>query len=195
MSTSFHFLGGILYLAHPQPAAVKLTHFITLVLFAVQMSVIHVTFHGYPPCQGTWLNRVLQASIPIWPACLSGGTDLAGHCPFCLLDLVVVVKFEAQLFSQGAFLGEAKLQVETALLSDRRPVVLTLKSASKFPGNVPKWREYDLAGRGYIQEPAFLRNSGNDSGGGHTEKPYPLFLKLHLQKHPKTALCALSIEH
>lgn len=66
------------------------------------------------------------------------GTDLAEHCPFCLLDLVIVVKFKAQLFSQGAFLGEAKLQVEPALLSDSRPVILTLKSASKFPGNVPK---------------------------------------------------------
>lgn len=66
-----------------------------------------------------------------------------GHRPcwalsFGLPDLIVVVKFEAQLFSQGALLGEAKLQVETALLSDRRPVVLTLKSAAKFPGNVPK---------------------------------------------------------
>lgn len=68
---------------------------------------------------------------------LPWGTNLVVYCPFRSLDSVVDIKFESHLVSQAAFVGEARLQVKAALLLDTRPVVLILKSTSRFLRDLP----------------------------------------------------------
>lgn len=126
-ATCCHFWGGIVSPAPPASCCrIAMTEF-PLLYSPCELPGWPSICEWFLPGRAGWGN-VPQASVLIL------GPNLVVHHLFYSFDPVALSSSRLSCFLRVLFGGAAGLQVVTALLSDTRPVVLTLKYASKSPG-------------------------------------------------------------